>query len=200
MVDPETRGSWQDLRAKLHAFVARRVGRQDVEDVLQDVILRIQRGLPRLRDGGRFGPWVYRIARNAVTDHLRGAKPDERLDPEAAHESSAEIVDEHERHELLGCVAPFVARLPAPYRQAITLTELEGQTQEQAAAMVGVSVSGMKSRVQRGRRQLRAMFEGCCLLDHDVRGRVIGCEPHASPDRSAAGCGADRGGCSPSRS
>lgn len=193
MVDPETRGSWLELRGRLVGFVARRVERNDVDDVVQEVLLRIQRGLPRLRDGDRFGPWVYRIARNTITDHLRARDPGLFVDPEVADESAAEA---DEPHELVGCVAPFVARLPTLYRQAITLTELEGLTQDEAAAMVGVSLSGMKSRVQRGRRQLRAMLESCCRLDQDARGRVIGWERRADAN---AGCERDSCGATPGR-
>jgi RNA polymerase sigma-70 factor (ECF subfamily) len=76
-------------------------------------------------------------------------------------------------------VALFVARLPSPYREAITLTELEGLTQREAAEMLGISVSGMKSRVQRGREKIREMFEECCRISVDCRGRVVECEPRA---------------------
>jgi RNA polymerase sigma-70 factor (ECF subfamily) len=70
-----------------------------------------------------------------------------------------------------------VARLPSPYREAVTLTELEGLTQKDAAEMLGVSVSGMKSRVQRGRERIRRMFEECCEMSVDCRGHVTGCTP-----------------------
>jgi RNA polymerase sigma-70 factor (ECF subfamily) len=74
-------------------------------------------------------------------------------------------------------VALFVARLPSPYREAITLTELEGLTQKAAAEMLGISLPGMKSRVQRGREKIRSMFDECCSVSVDCRGRVVECEP-----------------------
>lgn len=84
-------------------------------------------------------------------------------------------------------IAPFVAMLPSPYREALTLTELEGLSQKDAAAMMGISVSGMKSRVQRGRARLREALEACCEIALDARGRVISCEPR--PDgRLPGGC------------
>ncbi|MBK8239755.1 MAG: TauD/TfdA family dioxygenase [Deltaproteobacteria bacterium] len=72
-----------------------------------------------------------------------------------------------------------------PYREALTLTELEGLTQREAAEMLGISLSGMKSRVQRGRAQLRRALEVCCDIDVDVRGRVIGYTPR--PDGTLPG-------------
>jgi RNA polymerase sigma-70 factor (ECF subfamily) len=69
------------------------------------------------------------------------------------------------------------ARLPSPYRQAVTLTELQGLTQKDAAELLGVTLSAMKSRVQRGRERIRQMFEECCELTLDCRGRVTECTP-----------------------
>lgn len=181
MIDPAARGAWRDLDAKLRPFVARRVRAEaDVDDVVQEVFLRMQRGLAGLRDDERFGPWVYQVARSAIADHQRaaarhppapGAPPEEEvLPPEDEDTAAAE-------RELASYVAFFVAMLPSPYREALTLTELEGLTQKDAAAMLGISVSGMKSRVQRGRQQLRKALEDCCHIALDARGHVVSCEP-----------------------
>ncbi len=85
-------------------------------------------------------------------------------------------------------VAPFIAMLPTPYREALTLTELEGITQKEAAEMMGVSFSGMKSRVQRGREKLRALLENCCEIALDARGRLIACEPRPHGKQPANCC------------
>jgi RNA polymerase sigma-70 factor (ECF subfamily) len=183
MIEPAARGAWRDLEAKLRPFVARRVrSAVDVDDVVQDVFLRMQRGLAGLRDDQRFGPWVYQVARSAIADHQRaavrhplasGAPPEEEAAlPDAEDDGAIE-------RELAAYVAPFVAMLPSPYREALTLTELEGLTQKDAAAMLGISVSGMKSRVQRGRQQLGKALDDCCHIALDARGRVVSCEPRA---------------------
>jgi RNA polymerase sigma-70 factor (ECF subfamily) len=72
------------------------------------------------------------------------------------------------------------------YREAVTLTDLEGVTQADAAGRVGVSLSGMKSRVQRGRRQLKAVLEACCRVDLDSRGGILAYEPRK--DQSCGQC------------
>ena len=73
-------------------------------------------------------------------------------------------------------LAVFVAALPSPYREAMTLTELQGMSQKDAAEMLGISLSGMKSRVQRGRQQIREMLQACCGIALDARGRVLSYE------------------------
>jgi RNA polymerase sigma-70 factor (ECF subfamily) len=174
MIEAGTRNAHRELESRLRPFVARRVSSAaDVDDVVQDVFLRMQRGIASLRDDQRFGAWVYQVARSAVADHRR-ARAKHPLTDREAEES---IEERDEAIDLAAQVAPFVAMLPSPYREALTLTELEGLTQKEAAEMLGISLSGMKSRVQRGRAQLRELFDECCAIALDVRGRVIGCEP-----------------------
>ena len=84
--------------------------------------------------------------------------------------------------ELEGLKAAFRRMLysrPEPYRDALVPTEFEGLTQKERADRLGISLSGAKSRVQRGREQLKAMMHECCTFEFDRRGRVIDCTPRA---------------------
>ena len=184
MIDTRAQTSWTQLTDTLRDFVVRRVPTSDADDVVQDALVRIQRGLAGLRDDERFGPWVYRVTRSAIADHLRSRA---RLPERVAAPGDSELLDDARsldpsdelQSALVGCLSGFVAELPSPYREAVTLTLLEGLSQKEAAEMLGLSVSGMKSRVQRGRDRLREMFEQCCELTQDARGRVVGCEPRS---------------------
>ncbi len=181
MIPAEARGAWREVEARLRPYVARRVASQtDIDDVLQETFVRIHRGLATLADGERFGPWVYRVAASALADHQRARARHPLVTDDGGDSAAGAIADEPDESleaDLAECVALFVARLPSPYREAITLTELGGLTQKDAAEMVGVSVSGMKSRVQRGRERIRHMFEECCEMSVDCRGHVTGCTP-----------------------
>ncbi len=179
MIPAEARGAWRDIETRLRPYVARRVASAvEVDDLVQEILVRVHKGLATLRDDESFGGWVYRIAARTIADRARS----ETRDPiahgtdlvDAARGDSDEAADL--QLELGECVALFVARLPSPYREAITLTELQGLTQKQAGEMLGTSLSGMKSRVQRGREKIREMFEECCEISVDGRGRVVDCE------------------------
>ena len=185
MLDAVARDSWQVIGQRLGAFIGRRLPPEDVDDVLQDVLLRIHKNVRYLSDDSRFGPWVYSVARNAVIDRLRKKRLPSADMTEL--ETVAQPDEAESEQALLGCVTPFIARLPEAYRHAITLVELQGLNQAEAAKIAGVSLSGMKSRVQRGRRLLREMFEECCSLKIDARGRVIEAEQHEQGD-CAGGC------------
>ena len=196
MIDAAHQPSWDELATRLRPFIRRRVASEpDADDVLQDVLLRVHRGLPSLHDEDRFAPWMYRIARTTIVDHVRGRQRHPvavAADMAEAAEGPAEPFGDDEdavAREVAQYLAFFVAFLPSPYREAITLTELEGRTQREAAEMLGISVSGMKSRVQRGRAKLREMLEVCCEIAVDARGKVIACEPRAAGDRHKGCCG-----------
>jgi RNA polymerase sigma-70 factor (ECF subfamily) len=182
MIDATLRGAWGRLEQKLRPFIASRVScTADADDVLQDVFLRMQRSLPDLRDEERFGPWVYQIARSTIADfrrrrqrHPLAAAPSDDETTTALPEAEADDTDI--AAALAQHLVPFVAALPSPYREALILTDLEGLTQKDAAAMLGISLPAMKSRVQRGRLQLRASLDACCRIALDVRGHVVACE------------------------
>lgn len=182
MIASEARGAWQDIERRLRPYVARRVASAaDLDDVLQEIFVRIHRGLSTLQDGESFGGWVYRVARNAIADAARSrAKSRIELVDETPEVGLLEANEEDDlESELSTCVALFVARLPARYREAVTLTELQGLSQREAAEMLGVTLPAMKSRVLRGREKIREMFEECCRISVDCRGRVTACEPRA---------------------
>lgn len=170
---------WQDIAARLRPFVARRVSPAEIDDVMQDIFVRMQRGLPALRDEERFTSWLFQIARSSVAEHMRTRARHPLPDGDEPEEPAAELADDDREamRSLATCVTLFVAALPSPYREAVTLVELEGLTTREAAEMVGISVSGMKSRVQRGRAQLRRMFDQCCEIALDARGKVTDFAP-----------------------
>jgi RNA polymerase sigma-70 factor (ECF subfamily) len=172
---------WREFAAPLRSFVSKRAPHEvDVDDVLQEVFLRIQEQLPKLRDADRIGPWIFQIARNVVADGFRRRRRREAPDDPIASESTPPFTDEHERTgeaALTSCLAPMIRQLPGAYREAIELTELGGMTQVEAARVVGISTSGMKSRVQRGRSRLETIIKEFCRIEIDVRGAVIECDP-----------------------
>ena len=187
MIEASARDDWSLVSAKLKPFIAQRVAPSGVDDVLQDVFLRMHRGLPTLQDEERFGAWVYQIARSAISEHHRTSAKHpltEQEVPEA--ETPTEAEDREASHGLASCMTLFVASLPSPYCEAITLTELEGLTQKEAAEMMGISLAAMKSRVLRGRAKLRENLEACCAIAVDARGKVISYEPR--PELLAAFC------------
>lgn len=179
---------WEQFAAPLRAFVGRRApAGVDRDDVVQDVFVRIQEQLPKLRDTDRVDAWIFQIARNVIADAFRGRGRRDALAERSAHETGPAPADDDDRtgaSELASCLRPMIDRLDEPYREAIVLTEIDGMSQVEAAERVGLSISGMKSRVQRGREHLKAIIRGSCRVELDVRGGVVACDPR---DRGRCG-------------
>jgi len=148
MIPAEARGAWRDIEARLGPYVARRVASAaEVDDVVQEILVRAHKGLATLRDDESFGGWVYRTAARAIADaaksHARDPIAGDAGLVDAADGGSDEAADL--QLELGECVALFVARLPSPYREAM------GSVLRPRRAATAASASLVHSRLEGGR-------------------------------------------------
>ncbi|MBG0830765.1 sigma-70 family RNA polymerase sigma factor [Planomonospora sp. ID67723] len=176
----DTTAAITDMRTRLVAFVASRIDRPDeAEDIVQEVLARISRAAAGPRDPGRLEAWVYQVTRNAIIDHHRATVRAGRAQARAAFDRSLtpETAAPGALAALAGCLAPMLGRLSERDRQAITLVDYENLTQAEAARRLGISIPGMKSRIQRARARLRALLLSCCQVAVDARGDVSGIRP-----------------------
>lgn len=163
------------FRDELLRLVRRRLNSDaDVDDVVQDVMLRLLRAPDRIPNEEDTTAWLRRVVANASVDHYRRkasrARAMERFSSETLVQASAERASEDEtREDLARCVRPLLALLSPDDQQALELTDLGGRSQRDVAAELGIGQSAMKSRVQRARKRLHAAFVDCC--DADCEGK-----------------------------
>jgi RNA polymerase sigma-70 factor, ECF subfamily len=194
---------WRDFGASLRTFVRRRVADPDAaDDIVGDILVRVHARIDQLQDPERTVAWLFQIARNTIIDHYRRAgRRIEHLDPDPRPAVSDAPADrwidgpDDVLAELATCIRPLVEALPPDYRRAIELTDLQGHTQAEAARMEHLSVSGMKSRVQRGRRQFAQILDQCCVLTLDAQGGLVAFEPRADGCGPTQGCRPAADGC-----
>lgn len=158
-MSPATDHVWVELAEELLGWFRRRgCAPQLAEDLRQETFLRVHRHLPELRDSERLAPWVYRIARSVLVDHHRRQRPRGEL-PELPDEPAADRAPD----QLVATwLLHMIDELPEPTATALRRVELEGWSQARLAREEGISLSGARSRVQRGRQQLRARLHACC--------------------------------------
>jgi RNA polymerase sigma-70 factor (ECF subfamily) len=162
---PDTQQIWTEFGDRLRAFIGRRVDSEaDADDILQDVFLRIHRHAGTVKRHERLVSWLFQVTRNAIADYYREPVRRRELpagatsDLEAAWHHARDEVDDSDgaspavRHELAACLGPMIEQLSPLYREAVTLVDMDELPQKEAAACSGITVSGMKSRVQRGRQ------------------------------------------------
>ncbi len=163
---------WREFRSRLHHFILARVRDEHLaEDLLQETFLRIHNGVDSLEKMDRLQYWTFRIARNTIADHYRKRQP--KVD-EIDLATLPEARDEDNFNQLVaGWLERMIGQLPEKYGAALRMAEIEGATQQEVAERLSLSLSGAKSRIQRGRRMLKEILLACCHIELDSEGNVI---------------------------
>jgi RNA polymerase sigma-70 factor (ECF subfamily) len=174
--------------------------RCDAADITQDVFLKAFKGIRGFRRGSTLKTWLYRIAIREALNHRRWLWRHHRdqasIDAESENgHAPMEIEDGHgtpfdqaASHEVQQAVQNALKGVPAVFRSAVILRDLEGMSYEEVAEVLEVSVGTVKSRILRGRRLLREILEP--MLGHPHIARAVakkGCSTHARHAHGAEG-------------
>ena len=152
-------------RRRILGTISRLIGRpEDVEDVAQEVFLRLYFSLDRLRVPEAFEPWLYRLTVNACYDYLRRSKrlPETRMSDlseqqvimaDAAAGSLAQS-EEQEKERLRAAVTEMFSSVSDEDRILLTLKEVEGLSLKELEGVYGVNENALKVRLFRARQRI----------------------------------------------
>ncbi|WP_461488279.1 RNA polymerase sigma factor SigZ [Pontibacter sp. HJ8] len=158
--------------AKLKGFVMKRVKEKDeANDIVQQLYVKLYKHCEQLQEVRNVSAWLYQITRNAVYDYYREQGRSIPLADEG--QFNEQLQHEPEQQEMENLVLPLLKMLPPEYAEPLRLSELEGVSQKEIADRLGMSYSGAKSRVQRGREKLKELFLECCHLELDRQGNLV---------------------------
>ncbi len=156
--------TWEEVARvygrKIYNFAYRLTGNpDDASDLVQEVLLRVRRGLDSYQPGS-FEGWLWRITRNAFLDEVRrknrrptSPMPDEIDRWELASSPSADV--EYSRISIGDDVQKALLELPIEFREAVVLCDIVGLSYDEIARAVAVPVGTVRSRIHRGRKLLR---------------------------------------------
>jgi RNA polymerase sigma-70 factor, ECF subfamily len=155
-------------RDRIITVVSRIAGTSaDADDLAQEAFVKALRNIQRFEGSSALFTWVYRIAVNTARDFLasrrrRPAVPLEGehgliADPAAPGDGPVEALLRDERRRV---VREALERLPEPFRTTLILRDMEGNSYEQVADILGVSIGTVESRIFRARCKLRALLGG----------------------------------------
>ena len=156
--DPEALRELLDgIGPGVHAFLARFTGsRDDADDLLQEVVLRVLEGLPRYRHAGRFRAWVFAIAANAARDRVRRRSGEARvLDRQAAPGDAPSADAAAVAREEVTRVEAAIARLPDVQREVFLLRVHTGLTFREIAGLLGCPLNTVLGRMHDAVERLR---------------------------------------------
>jgi RNA polymerase sigma-70 factor (ECF subfamily) len=181
---------YTQFHQSLLSFIKSKVrSREDAEDILQNVFIRISKNVNSLSDEEKLKSWVYTITRNAIIDYYRknASKKYVALDG-LMEESTLDETDFDPTKGLEQCINSMITLLPDEYREIIIDSELNGVKQKDLADKYAMPYTSMRSRVQRGRERLKQLFYNCCHIETDSLGNVLSAQ-------GKSGCGSP---CDPS--
>jgi RNA polymerase sigma-70 factor (ECF subfamily) len=173
---------WRAHARELRRFaVSRGATWWQADDVVAEAFSRLA-AKPAPADGRA---WLFAIVRNQLVDGHRAVR---RERPVAVVPDAPEPLTDGDgdglRERYSGCIRRLVDELPAASRAALLAVDADGRTHRSVAESAGISVPGIKSRVQRARKHVLSLLESCCSLVRDARGTVVALDPVDS----VAGC------------
>lgn len=158
--------SWEDVARrygrKIYNFAYRLTGNaDDAADLVQEVLLRVRRGLSSYTPGS-FEGWLWRITRNAFLDSVRKKKrrptsplPDDERSTMFASPSPDEVLASVRLSE---DIQAALLKLPIEFRECVVLCDVVGLSYEEIASAVDSPIGTVRSRIHRGRKMLRGLL------------------------------------------
>lgn len=154
----------------LLGYIRKRVDNvEDAQDLTQEVFLKLAKS--DLETVENLKGWMYRIAKNTIIDYYRAKKKKlEHLESDFINDS---LDEENAIEELSECIEPFVKELPEEYRVFVKLSDLDNIPQKKIAKDMDMNYVTVRSKIQRGRKKLKEMFEDCCHISKGGQGSII---------------------------
>jgi RNA polymerase sigma-70 factor (ECF subfamily) len=160
-------------KGRLYSYLLRLVrDPSEAEDIAQEAFVRAYVHADKYRNIAKFSTWLYTIATNLVRNRIRKTKSTPRLlslQGGRGDDDQDEPIDlpdpgdrpdrAHEKKELEAQVAAGIAKIPARYREAFVLREVNHFSYEEIAAITGLKLGTVRSRINRGRGHFREAME-----------------------------------------
>jgi RNA polymerase sigma-70 factor (ECF subfamily) len=177
-----------EFHEKVARYLERMVGKDESEDLTQEVFIKIDKGLKEFKGKSTLSTWIYRISTNTALDRIRSRSFQKKTQKVTLNKSSNELGNEEDNtlidetslsaereaisNEMNECIREFVDKLPLDYRVVIILSEMKELKNQEIADILGISLDATKIRLHRARAKLKEIFEEGCDFYHDQSGKL----------------------------
>lgn len=181
---------YKQFHSDLLGYVKSKVrSREDAEDILQNVFIKISSNIDKLTEDVKLKSWIFTITRNAIIDYYRvNATKKKVAVPEEIDENILELDDPDPTKGLDQCMNSMISLLPEEYRDIIIDSEIKGIKQKDLADKYEMAYPSMRSRVQRGRERLKQLFYNCCHIETDKHGNILAAQGRTDCDGPCNPC------------
>lgn len=188
---PDFSRIYEAYHGKVVAYATKLLGRDEADDVAQEVFLKIRRSLGTLADPAKLTSWIYAITLNTVRDAVRRRSPGSgrlvasagsaREDGEGeapasgVADTAARTPEERAiRNEMVACYLDFLKQLPPSYQEVYVLSEFEHLSNEDIARRLSLNLGTVKIRLHRARTRLHEELRRNCRCYYNERGELMG--------------------------
>ncbi len=166
---------YKQFHSQLLGYIKSKIrSKEDAEDILQNVFIKISASVDKLNEEEKLKNWIFTITRNAVIDYYRANASRKKV--AVTTEVDEDLFEEDTADTTKGldqCINTMIALLPEEYRDIIIESEINGIKQKDLADKYGIAYPSLRSRVQRGRERLKQLFYNCCHITTDSLGNVV---------------------------
>ena len=169
---------WNTFHAQLLGFITSKVGDKDqAEDILQDVFIKVIKNIHGLSDAQKLQPWLYQICRHSIIDYYRT----QATTPQASEQADLDALIANQAHheqgaQLSRCLRTLISDLPENVSALLLDSELEQIKQKDMAQKHQLSLAATKSRILRGRALLKKKLMACCEFEFNEHGPQADCQ------------------------
>lgn len=162
---------WPKHKGRIRAFLRSRISNSsDVDDLLQEISIRVLNGLPSIKNSEKTKAWIFQIAHHAIIDYYKKSAKERRINADDLWYTAD---DSGILKELESCVEPFVNVLHPEMASILVAIDIDGVSQKDYAHSRNLPYSTLKSRLKKARLELRSRFEDCCYFVVDLHGSII---------------------------
>lgn len=169
---------YKEYSSKVVNFLTRFVGKEDAEDLMQEVFVKVNNSLPGFKGDSKISTWIYKIATNSAIDYLKSRHYRQNRDLTASldyvtslksggNSGDNDVEYQFLKEEMNQCIADYINKLQDNYRAIFLLKEYEYLSFEEVADIMGISVDNVKIRLHRARKKLHELLLANCSFYYD---------------------------------
>ena len=165
-----------------HYFLNKTGNKQESSDLTQEVFVKVINHWDKLQTINDVNAWIFRISRNVLIDFYRKtnrSKEVNQIEFEMEHRDDSENHDDW-MEGMLECQNSFLQNLDTQTSMLIRKADLEGMSQKELSKTLGIPYPTVRSKIQRGRTQLKQMFLDACDVEYDSAGHLVSCSTKAT--------------------
>lgn len=180
MEQPDITEIYKTYSPKIVLYLSRFVGKDDAEDLMQEVFIKVFNSLESFKGNSQISTWIYKIATNTAIDKLKNSKYRKEknktttldyVEPlkvkDQTKSSESDIEYGFLKQEMNQCIADYINKLPDNYRAIFLLKEYDDLSIEEIAEITEMSRDNVKIRLHRARKKLHDLLLANCSFYYD---------------------------------